>query len=110
MKQGISMNELFAEVQRQNHAKKDYLIGSDEIYLSNSPNGTTLGFCSDGNPHTFYVNDNAHAQIAQYLDIPKALTMIRCGGKCLIYWLQTSTTGYSVVRLRNECCGHWTIT
>lgn len=72
MKQGISMNELFAEVQRQNHAKKDYLIDSDEIYLSNSPNGTTLGFCSGGNAHTFYVNDNAHAQIAQYLDIPKA--------------------------------------
>lgn len=73
MKQGITMNELAAEVHRQDQSKKDYIVSSDSIYLQATTSGITMRVVQSGTPQReFFLNNTAHNQLASYLDIPRA--------------------------------------
>ncbi len=73
MKQGITMNELAAEVRRQDQSKKDYIVSSDSIYLQATTSGITMRVSQSGTPQReFFLNNTAHNQLASYLDIPRA--------------------------------------
>lgn len=65
MKQGRSLQELAVEIQRQQEAKKDYLVETSSMYMTSDGNLEV-----DGLDPLFRVNDIAHAQIGQYLEIP----------------------------------------
>lgn len=66
MKTGRSVLELAAELERQDSAKKDYVIEARD--LSVQSNGHTDMVMRE----PFAVNEVAHGQIAEYLGIPKA--------------------------------------
>lgn len=68
MKAGRSILELAQEIDRQSRAKKDYLVGTEELRLEEAGDDYRL---QAGNLSTpFAVNDLAHTQIAQHLGIP----------------------------------------
>jgi len=75
MKSGKTLQELAAEIERQNKAKADFIADTREIQM------TTLNAVEDGKPtatassiifggNVFAVNDIAHSQIAEKLKIP----------------------------------------
>lgn len=68
MKTGRNIVELAQEIDRQSRAKKDYLVGTQELRLEESEDKFRL---RAGNLETpFSVNELAHKQIAQHLGIP----------------------------------------
>lgn len=68
MKQGISLQELAAEITRQNSAKSDYITDTGAMVMKEDENGLSFGI--DGTPYRFNINENAHTQIGSYLGIP----------------------------------------
>lgn len=79
MKQGRSLQELAVEIQRQQEAKKDYLVETSSMYMTSDGNLEV-----DGLEPLFHVNDIAHAQIGQYLEFRLGITK-RCVSKVPIY-------------------------
>lgn len=70
MKQGKTLNELAAELDRQRNAKKDYLVQTDAIEMVERDNGG-VSVTVDGLGN-FGINDVAHSQLGTYLGIPAA--------------------------------------
>lgn len=68
MKQGRTLQELAAELERQREAKKDYLAPTRALALVSETGGSDLFM--DAN-QSVGVNELAHGQIASFCDIPK---------------------------------------
>ena len=67
MKQGRTITDLADELERQASAKRDFLAFAGELAVRS--NGRTELLSPQGASHP--VSDTAHAQIAEYLEIPK---------------------------------------
>ena len=67
MKTGMEINDLAAELTRQNDVKKDYLADTRKLRLME--NGDLI--MSNGSDHVLNTSDNFHAQLAYRLNIPK---------------------------------------
>ncbi|MBP3370839.1 MAG: DUF932 domain-containing protein, partial [Clostridia bacterium] len=68
MKQGRTLQELAIEIDRQARTKKDFLVDTSEMSVVPNDNGVT--FSVRGMMSGFGINDIAHSQIGQYLEIP----------------------------------------
>lgn len=64
MKSGRTLQELAIEIQRQAGAKKDYLVDTGAMCM------TDFGRMQIGDMDELGINEVAHQQIGQYLDIP----------------------------------------
>lgn len=95
MKQGITLQELAAEITRQQETKADYLADTGAMRMVESDN--ELSFELEGKDDGFKINDNAHSQIGQYLGIPaKYYTKMQEESPHLLtqnvnHWLHTQT-------------------
>ena len=71
---GKTLQELAMELDRQNSAKKDYLLDTRNLIMDADENGVTLTMVNDktGTSTILGVNDIAHSQIGTSLGIPKA--------------------------------------
>ena len=93
MKQGRSLQELAVEIQRQQNAKVDYLADTSALSMVDGENG--IGFQIEGKA-PFGMNDLAHSQIGQYLEIPaKYYERMRYGSPELLthnvnHWLHNT--------------------
>ena len=67
MLQGRTLQELAVEIQRQQNAKQDYLADTSALSMVDGDEG--IKFQIEG-MEPFGVNDLAHSQIGQYLEIP----------------------------------------
>ena len=67
MKQGLTLQELSAEIERQSYAKKDFVAHTPK--LSFTPDDRGLRLCLDGHGD-FAITHNAHNQIADRMAIP----------------------------------------
>lgn len=65
---GRSIKDLATEIQRQKEVKKDYLADTDAMQMVESENG--VSFQLNGLDRPFGINEVAHSQIGQYLEIP----------------------------------------
>ena len=74
MKPGKTLQELALELDRQNKAKKDYLLDTRNLIMDADENGTMLTMMNEktGVNTLLAVNDIAHAQIGSALNIPKS--------------------------------------
>ena len=72
MKHGRTLNELAMELDRQNNAKKDYLVDTRNMIMDASPNNAQLSIRNDTTGQTLILNVNevAHNQIGTSLGIP----------------------------------------
>lgn len=71
MKTGRTLQEMAVELDRQNSAKKDYLIDTRSLNMSVPESGPMLKMLNGSNwSDPLLVNDNAHRQIGNYLGIP----------------------------------------
>ena len=68
MKQGRTLQELAIEIDRQARTKKDFLVDTSEMSVVPNDNGVT--FSVRGMMSGFGINDIAHSQIGQHLEIP----------------------------------------
>lgn len=68
MKQGRTLQELAIEIDRQARTKKDFLVDTSEMSVVPNDNGIT--FSVRGIMSGFGINDIAHSQIGQHLEIP----------------------------------------
>ena len=68
MKTGRSLPDLEAELTRQCSAKRDFLAPARLLHVRSNGH-TDLAWSQE---HAYVVNDNAHAQIAEYAGIPRA--------------------------------------
>ena len=68
MKQGRTLQELAVEIDRQARTKKDFLV--DTTAMSVIPHEEGIRFQADGLTADFGINDIAHSQIGQHLEIP----------------------------------------
>lgn len=74
MKQGVSMQDLAAELQRQAASKEDYIVDTGHLYLSsNGASALTIQGIEDprGGLVEYGVTDHCHKQIAERLSIPR---------------------------------------
>lgn len=72
MKFGRTLQELAAELDRQNNVKKDYLVNTNNLIMDASPTSTMLSIRNDNTGETlmFGINEVAHDQIGTKLEIP----------------------------------------
>ena len=75
MKQGRTLQELAAEIERRSKNKKDYTVRANALRMTTQdtdldPKHAQVGFWLGD--ERYGVNNIAHAQIADYLKIPKA--------------------------------------
>ena len=76
MKTGRSLQDLAAEIERQNDSKKDYVASTSLMTIEPQADGrVSLGLPGKG---AFPINDIAHSQIAEHTGIPR-----RYYDKCL---------------------------
>ena len=68
MKQGRTLQELAIEIDRQAKTKKDFL--ADTTAMSVIPHEEGIRFQAEGMSADFGINDIAHSQIGQHLEIP----------------------------------------
>lgn len=68
MKQGRTLQELAIEIDRQARTKKDFLV--DTTAMSVIPHEEGIRFQAEGMSADFGINDIAHSQIGQHLEIP----------------------------------------
>jgi hypothetical protein len=68
MKQGKTLTELAAEIERQAKSKADYVADTRQMVLHS--NGTSK--LAVGNQGEFEVTEHTHRQIAEFADVPKA--------------------------------------
>lgn len=71
---GKTLQELALELDRQNHAKKDYLLDTRSLVMDADENGAMLTMMNEqtGVNTLLGINDVAHSQIGTTLGIPKA--------------------------------------
>lgn len=74
MQQRKTIEQLAAEIQRQQDSKHDYIVPSQKIEMIVDSSGPAVAFPLNGGSsrEAFRVNEYAHGQIAQKLAIPKA--------------------------------------
>ena len=72
MKPGKTLTELAMELDRQNRAKKDYLLDTRSLIMDADENGAMLTMVNEktGTNTLLGINDIAHSQIATSLGIP----------------------------------------
>lgn len=70
MKQGRTLQSLGRELERQNTAKKDYLIHTSRVCMETKENFSYLRFLHGDDPKEYIVGDIAHHQLASRLGIP----------------------------------------
>ena len=72
MKEGISLQEMAAEITRQNQLKEDYLVDTRSLKLEPSGNQLYLHMYDNDTEalEPFEVNSIAHRQVGSYLKIP----------------------------------------
>ena len=68
MKYGRTLTELAQEIERQNNAKRDYIIESTHLSLQPHGDDVTLDFA--GGDYSFSMNEIAHQQLSQQTNIP----------------------------------------
>ena len=71
MKTGRTLQELAVELDRQRHAKKDYLADTRKLALRESRTGEPAGVMLDGINGGLPLRPIAHSQLAATLNIPK---------------------------------------
>ncbi len=69
MKNGRSLTDLALEIERQQQAKKDYIVSTDVIEMKSDGEGR-FSLDVDAINGTFGIKDTAHDQIGQYTEIP----------------------------------------
>ena len=67
MKQGRTLQELAIEINRQNNAKRDFLVPTSEIMMTSGISANELKI--EG-VDSFHINENAHRQLGEYCGIP----------------------------------------
>ena len=73
MKFGKTLQELAAELERQNEAKKDFIVDAGALSMGVDGSTPSLYVNNGGNSLTQYgVNSIAHRQLGQFLKIPAA--------------------------------------
>lgn len=70
MKQGRTILQLAQELERQRQARKDYLADTRNLAVETIMGISTLTLGMDGRTETFTLNELAHKQIADRLQIP----------------------------------------
>lgn len=70
MKTGRSIQELAAEVDRQNAQKRDYIMPTTALAMVTDTGTSRLRFNINGAPQSPIVSGLAHDQLGQFLDIP----------------------------------------
>lgn len=72
MKTGKTLTELAIELDRQQNAKRDYLVDTRRLNMSTAASGQVLKMLGEGNAWStpLGINEIAHRQIGQYLNIP----------------------------------------
>ena len=68
MKEGRSLQELAAELDRQSKSKKDFLVDTGAMLVSTEQSVTSMQVADQGE---FPVSTHAHGQIAEQLEVPK---------------------------------------
>lgn len=68
MKEGRSLQELAAELDRQGKTKKDYLANTESLSVKTEQSQTSMQVADKGD---FLVSTLAHGQIAEQLEVPK---------------------------------------
>ena len=74
MKNGKTLQELAIEIQRQQDAKRDFLISANRISAFNHNNEMELGFSIKDNSEELFtggLTQNGHIQLGSFCDIPK---------------------------------------
>lgn len=96
MKQGKTLSQLAAEIERQQNVKQDYIVAPSAMNMVVSANQPRLEIVN-GRRQEFEVNNIAHAQIAQHLGIPQSYyDRMRGGAPALLRdnvntWLHAQT-------------------
>ena len=71
MKQGKSITQLAQELERQRQARKDYIADTRSLYVETDKGKSRLTVNLDDNAETFILNELAHKQLAERLQIPQ---------------------------------------
>ena len=71
MKQGRSIIQLAQELERQRQARKDYIADTRSLYVETDQGKSRLTVNLDDNAETFILNELAHKQLAERLQIPQ---------------------------------------
>jgi len=71
MKQGRSIIQLANELERQRQARKDYIADTRSLYVETDQGKSRLTINLDDNAETFVLNELAHKQLAERLQIPQ---------------------------------------
>lgn len=72
MKTQLTLTEMAQEIERQQNAKRDFVVPTQQTQMAITPNegrGQTVLAFGD---QTLAINDTAHAQIGEHVGIPKA--------------------------------------
>ena len=70
MKEGRTLQELAVELDRQNTAKKDFIVDAGALGMTSAPEPQLMVHGSGGYPVPYGITDVAHRQIGSYLKIP----------------------------------------
>lgn len=70
MKQGKTLQDLGKELERQNMAKRDYLVNTSRLLMETKDGASSIQFHHGHDLEDFAVSDTAHQQIASRLGIP----------------------------------------
>lgn len=71
MKTGKTLTELAQEIERQQHAKRDFLAPTTSMQMQPGDEHVWLHI-GNGDGHDFALNDIAHSQLAEHVKIPAA--------------------------------------
>ena len=71
MKQGRSIIQLAQELERQRQARKDYIADTRSLYVETDKGNRRLTINMDNTAETFILNELAHKQLADRLQIPQ---------------------------------------
>lgn len=101
MKNGRTLTELAAEIQRQADAKRDYIAPARTLAVEPNTGANDIILTMDGRDERLPLTDHAHGQLASYTDIPKAYyDRMRAADAGLLAtnvnrWLQSKPRGES---------------
>lgn len=97
MKTGLTLEQLAAEITRQQNAKEDYVVNTGNLRLESYGHDLALHVLnSDGADRIepLEIGDIAHRQIGTHLASPPS-TMSECAAKTPDFWHTMSTHGWS---------------
>ena len=98
MKTGLTLEQLAAEITRQQNAKEDYVVNTGNLRLeSYGPDLALHVLNSDGADRIepLEIGDIAHRQIGTHLSIPAKYYESECAAKIPDFWHTMSTHGWS---------------